>query len=91
MAIPNDYMMTQKRLDKIRVYTDLSVEMKTLWNLSKVKITPIIIGAMGTIFKEFDKDIEKLDLLENKFDKFEAQKIALLGTAHVLRSFLQIV
>ena len=45
---------------------------------------------MGTMYKEFDKDIEKLELLENKFDKFEGQTIALLGTAHIVRSFLQI-
>jgi len=39
------------------------------------------------MFKQFDKDIEKLNLETNKFNKFEAQKIALLGTAHIVRSF----
>ena len=90
IAIPNDYNIAQKRLEKIRNYTNLSIEIKTLWKLLKVKITPIIIGAMGTMFKEFNKDIEKLELINNKFDKFEGQKIALLGTAHIVRSFLQI-
>jgi len=87
IAIPNDYRIAQKRLEKLRNYTDLSTEIKTLWRLSKVQITPIIIGAMGCMFKQFDKDIEKLNLETNKFNKFEAQKIALLGTAHIVRSF----
>ena len=91
VAIPNDYNICQKRFEKMRNYTNLSGEIKTLWKLSKVKITPIIIGAMGTIYKQMDKDIDKLELVDSKFDKFEVQKITLLGTAHIVRSFLQIV
>lgn len=90
VAIPNDYRIAQKRLEKLRNYTDLCAEIKTLWRLSKVRITPIIIGAMGIMFQKFDKDIEKLNLQRHKFDKFEAQKIALLGTAHIVRSFSMI-
>ena len=45
---------------------------------------------MGTMFKGFDTDIEKLDLIDNKFDKFLGQKIALLGTVHIVLSFLTI-
>ena len=91
VAIPIDYRIAQKRLEKLRKYSDLSTEIKTLWRLSKVQITPIIVGAMGCMFKSFDKDIEKLNLERHKFDKFEAQKIALLGTAHIVRAFSQIV
>ena len=90
VAIPNDYNITRKRLDKIRAYTDLAVEIKTLWNLQKVNIIPVIIGATGTFYKNFEKDIEKLCLKNNKFDMRETQKITLLGTAHIVRSFLQI-
>lgn len=90
VAIPSDYRIAQKRLEKIRNYADLSTEIKTLWRLSKVQITPIIIGATGTMFKEFHKDIEKLNLEREKFDMFEAQKIALLGTTHIARCFTQI-
>ena len=38
-----------------------------------------------------DKDIEKLKLERHLFNKFEAQKIALLGTAHIVRNFSHIV
>ena len=90
VAVPIDYGITQKWLDKIRKYNDLSGEIKTLWNLTKVDITPIIIGAMGTFYKTFDVDALKLNLSNHPFRYDEAQKIALLGTAHIVRSFLQI-
>ena len=75
----------------IRAYTNLPGEIKTLWNLNKVQITLLIVGAMGTFYKKFDDDISKLGLMNYKFRVEEAQKIALLGTAHNLRSCLQIV
>ena len=62
VAIPNDHNLAQKRLDKPRPYTDLSVEIKSLWNLTKVTIVPVIIGAMGTFYSHFKTDIENLKL-----------------------------
>ena len=53
--------------------------------------TPVIVGAVGTFYKKFDDDISKLGLMNHKFRVEEAQKIALLGIAHIVRSFLQIV
>ena len=90
VAVPNHYNICRKRLDKIRTYTDLAVEIKTLWALSNVHIVPVIVGATGAIYNGFDQDIEKLHLKRVKFDKYQAQKIALLGTAHIVRSFSQI-
>ena len=48
VAVPNDYNICNKRLQKVRAYTNLSGEIETLWNLNKVQITPVIVGAMGT-------------------------------------------
>ena len=91
VAVPNDYNICNKHLQKIRAYTNLSGEIKTLWNLNKVQITPVTVGPMGTFYKKFDDDIPKLGLMNHKFRVEEAQKIALLGTAHIFRSLLQIV
>ena len=55
--------------------------------MNKVQITPAIVGAMGTFYKKFDDDISKLGLMKYKFRVEEAQKIALLGTAHIIRRF----
>ena len=84
VTLPNNYNICNKYLQKIRAYTNLSGEIKTLWNLSKGQITLIIVGAMGTFYKKIDDDISKLGWTK------ESQKVALLGTAHIVRSFLQI-
>ena len=91
VAVPNDYNICNKPLQKIRAYTNLSGEIKTLWNLNKVQIIPVIVGAMRTFNKKIDDDISKLGLTNHKFRVEEAQKIALLGAAHIVRGFLQIV
>ena len=75
----------------MRASTNLSGEIMTLRDLNKVQITPVIVGAMGAFYKKFDDDISKLDLMIHKFRVEEAQKIALLGTIHIARSFLQII
>ena len=46
---------------------------------------------MGTFYNKFDDKISKLGLMNSKFRTVEAQKIALLGTAHIVISSLQIV
>ena len=69
VAVPNDYNIYNKRqmLQSFGTYANLSGEIKTLWNLSKVQITLVIVGAMGTFYKNFDDDISKRGLMNNKF------------------------
>ena len=57
VAVSNDYNICNKRLQKIRAYANLSGGIKTLWNLNKVQITLVIVGAIGTFYKKFDDDI----------------------------------
>ena len=76
---------------KIRAYTILSGEIKVLWNLNKVQIIPIIVGAMGTFCNKLDENILRLGLANHKFQVDKAQNIVLLFTGHIVRSFLQLV
>jgi hypothetical protein len=55
-----------------------------MWNV-KTKVTPVIIGATGTISKFFRK---YLNSIAGKHDIKELQKTAILGTAHTLRKVL---
>jgi hypothetical protein len=55
-----------------------------MWNV-KTQVTPVIIGATGTISKSFRK---YLNSVPGKHDIKELQKTAILGTAHVLRKVL---
>jgi hypothetical protein len=58
--------------------------MQRVWNV-KTKVTPVIIGATGTISKSFRK---YLSSVPGKHDIKELQKTAILGTAHILRKVL---
>ena len=82
VAVTDDYNICNKRLQKIRAHTILSGEIKTLWNLNKVQITPIIVDTMGKFCNKFDVDISKLGLTNHKIRAEEAKKI-------VLRHFMQ--
>jgi hypothetical protein len=55
-----------------------------MWNV-KTKVTPVIIGATGTISKSSGK---YLSSVPGKHDIKELQKTAILGTAHTLREVL---
>jgi hypothetical protein len=55
-----------------------------MWNV-KTKMTPVIIGATGTISKSFRKYFSSIP---RKHDIKELQKTAILGTAHILRGVL---
>ena len=55
--------------------------------MRKVKVIPVVIEALGTVKKHFEKWIEKLDLdLTIK----ALQKPCVLGTARIIRKVLNI-
>jgi hypothetical protein len=73
----------KKEAEKILKYKDLITEIQRMWNV-KTKVTPVIIGATGTISKSFKKYLN----LPGKHGIKELQKTAVLGTAHTLREVL---
>jgi hypothetical protein len=76
--------LIQKEAEKILKYKDLIIEIQRMWNV-KTYVTPVIIGATGTISKSFRK---YLSSIPGKHDIKELQNTAILGTAHVLRKVL---
>ena len=89
IAIPMDSNIAEKRYEKIRNYTDLAIEIKTMWNLTNVTIVPIIIGCTGAIHRELLNDLSKLNIDLNKKDIINMQEITILGTNYVWRHFCQ--
>jgi hypothetical protein len=81
VAILGDRHVIKKETEKMLKYKDLIIEILCMWNV-KTKVTPIIIGATGTISKSFRK---YLSSIPGKHDIKELQKTAILGTAHILR------
>jgi hypothetical protein len=84
VAIPGDRNVIKKETEKILKYKDLIIEIQLMWNV-KTKVTPVIIGATGTISKSFRK---YLSSVPGKHGIKELQKTAILGTAHILRKVL---
>jgi hypothetical protein len=79
-AIPGDRNVIKKEAEKILKNKDLIIETQCMWNV-KTRVTPVIIGATGTISKSFRK---YLSSIPGKHDIKELQKTAILGTAHIL-------
>jgi hypothetical protein len=84
VAIPGDRNVIKKEAEKILKYKDLITETQCMWNV-KTKVTPVLIGATGTISKSFRK---YLSSVPGKHDIKELQKTAVLGTAHTLQKVL---
>ena len=86
ISVPADDNVCLKEMEKLSKYKDLEIEITRMWNL-KTETIPIIIGALGLIKKHTEKYITKTPGLT---DTNNIQKIALLGTAHILRRALSI-
>ena len=56
-AVPADHRVKLKEIEKKDKYLDLTRELKKLWNM-KVKVVPIVIGALGTVPKGLEKSLE---------------------------------
>jgi hypothetical protein len=72
----------KKEAEKILKYKDLITEIQRMWNV-KTNVTPVIIGATGSISESFRK---YLSSVPGKHDIKELQKTAVLGTAHTAES-----
>ena len=85
-AIPGDDRGGAKEKEKIEKYDNLKWEVKKMWSMKKVEIVPVVIGALGAVSKNFELYIEKLGI---QIKTEHLQKIALLGTARILRRTLE--
>ena len=57
VAIPGDTRVRDKEREKIKKYSMLKDEIARLWQMKKVVVTPIVVGALGTITTKFEKYI----------------------------------
>ena len=86
IAVPANRKVEGKEQEKVEKYQDFMREIGRMWELRKVHVVPVVIGALGSVYKGCDKWIEKLDIQCNFVDM---QKTALLGTAWILRKVLE--
>ena len=53
--------MDTKELEKIEHYQDLAQESSKMWNM-KVKVIPLVIGALGTIATKLINCLKKINI-----------------------------
>ena len=86
VAIPGDARVVEKEREKIDKYRPLLDEIARLWSMRKVEITPVVVGALGAVSKQFEAYVEAIGI---KMNIENAQKTALLGSARTLRLVLR--
>jgi hypothetical protein len=58
-AMSEDRNVIKKEAEKILKYENLTIEIQRMWNV-KTKVTPVIIGATGTLSKSFTKYVSNI-------------------------------
>ncbi|MEO1764700.1 MAG: reverse transcriptase domain-containing protein [Cyanobacteria bacterium J06629_18] len=86
VSVPSDVNISSKTTEKIRKYKDLEIEITKMWSM-RTEIVPVIVGALGVIKKGSEEYLKKIP---GKISQKQLQKIALLGSAHILRKILSI-
>ena len=84
VKIPADKNISVAEFEKLSKYRKLEIEVEKLCHMKTLTIA-VVIGALGMIKKGTEKHLEKIPGSPNVA---ETQKIALTGTAHILRKTL---
>jgi hypothetical protein len=84
VSVPCDTNISIKEAEKLSKYKDLEIEISRMWN-TKTRVIPVVVGALGSVRVGLQN---YLDDIPGKETVAQVQKIALLGTAHILRKFM---
>ena len=86
VAIPGDKRILDEEKKKIENHQNLKGEIQRLSNLKKIDVMHVVLGALGSVTKNFEKYVDKIGI---KIDLHTAQKTTLLGTTRTLRKVLE--
>ena len=86
VAIPSERNTSVKVTEKLSKYKDLEIEINRMWNM-KTEVIPVVVGALGLMKKGIEQYTNRIP---GNINVYAVQKIALLGTAHILRRVLSI-
>ena len=87
IAVPADKRIGEKEKEKVEKYQNLKREITRMWNMRTVQVVPIVVGSLGSVTKNLDKWLAKLNV---KISIPLLQKTTLLGTARILRKVLEL-
>ena len=86
-ACPMDHNVDAKEKEKIDKYQELKFELQKLWK-TKIKIIPIVIGALGTVSNNLEKYLKNIGLDDGEVRVHQLQKCVLLKTGKIIRKHL---
>ena len=86
IAVPSECNTSVKVTEKLSkyMYKDLEIEISRMWGM-RTETIPVVIGSLGLMKKGLEKFCDRIP---GNIDLNTVQKIALLGTAHILRKIL---
>ena len=87
IAVPADIRIGEKENEKIEKYQDLKREIARVWNMRTVQVIPIVVGSLGSVEKNLDNSLGKLNV---NINTSLLRKTTLLGTARILRKVLEL-
>lgn len=82
IGVPADKNVLEKESEKVMKYQDLKTEIKRIWNMRRVKVIPVVVGALGCFPKDWQNWLDVLGLTEQ--DRVALQKAALYGSARII-------
>lgn len=88
IAVCNTHNLQTTHSEKLTKYRDLSIEIKTQWQVPTVKVVPIIVSSTGVIPKHLHTSIHILDLPAAIYQLL--QKAVILNTCRIVRKFLNL-
>ena len=59
IAVPGDARLKAKEQEKVKKYQDLKMEIAFMWNMKRVTVIPVVVGALGAVSTDLEKWIEK--------------------------------
>ena len=75
MAIPGDMKIIDKEKKKIEMHQNLKREIQRLWNLEKIVVLSLVLGALRIVIKNFEKYVDKIGI----------EQIYILHKSYVIR------
>ena len=80
IAMPGDVRACEKEIEKIGKQKAVKDEVARLWNMRRVIVIPIVVGALRVISKRFEKFVREVGIYTRVK---HVQKTALSGTARI--------
>ena len=62
VAVPGDKRIIDKGKEKTEKYQNLKREILRLWNLKKIDVIPVVLGAFRSVIKNFEKYVDKIEI-----------------------------